>query len=462
MAVELVCGALLSSTFQVAFERLASPEVLDYFRGRKLNQTLLKRLNIKLLSINAVLDDAERKQIRNRHVKAWLDMVKDAVFEAEDLLDEIDTHVSQCKQEAEFQSSTSKVWNIFDPTPDQEIDESRIEEILDNLEYLAKEKDILGLKEAIVGSGSQVSQKLPSTCLLSETVIYGKDVDKEIIFNWLVPHTENDDNQLSVISIVGMGGLGKTTLAQHLYNDPRILKEDNVWNEKRDQWEALQTPLNYGAKGSKILVTARSLKVASTMRSTQTHQLEQLQEEHCRKLFAKHAFQNENSQINHEFKEIGMKIITKCKGLPLALKTIGSLLYTKTSLTEWESILTSEIWDLPEEHCNIIPALILSYHHLPPHLKRCFAYCSLFPKDYLFVKEDLILLWMAENFLPWPQQGKTMIVVGEQYFNDLLSRSFFQQSRQDEMLFVMHDLLNDLAKYVGGDFCCRVYMMLTD
>ncbi|KAJ1413511.1 P-loop containing nucleoside triphosphate hydrolase [Sesbania bispinosa] len=510
MAVELVCGALLSSSFQVAFERLASREVLDFFRGRKLNEELLNKLNIKLLSINAVLDDAEQRQIRNPNVKAWLVMVKDAVFEAEDLLDEIDTHVSKSKLKPKSRSITSKVRNIFVPPLSsfhKGID-SRMQKVLDKLEYLAKEKDILGLKEASVGSGSQVSQKMSSTSLLiSEAVIYGRDVDKENIFNWLVSNTENDNNQLSVISIVGMGGLGKTTLAQHLYNDPRMkfeirawvcvsdefdvfkvtraileaitgstddsidlnmvhgrLKEkltgkkfllvlDDVWNEKQDQWEALQTPLTYGAQGSKILVTTRSLKVASTMRSTQTHQLQELQEEHCQRLFAKHAFQNENSQIDHEFKEIGMKIIKKCKGLPLALKTIGSLLKTKTSLLEWESILTSEIWDLPEGGCNIIPALILSYHHLPPHLKRCFAYCSLFPKDYLFQKEDLILLWMAENFL---QQGKSMIAVGEEYFNDLLSRSFFQQSREDEMRFVMHDLLNDLAKYVSGDFCCRL------
>ncbi|KAJ1413535.1 putative disease resistance protein [Sesbania bispinosa] len=165
MAVELVCGALFSSFFQVAFERLASPEVLDYFRGRKLNEELLKKLRIKLLSINVVLDDAEQKQISDSKVKAWLVMVKDAVFDAEDLLDEIDIHVSQSKLKAKSRSITSKVRNIFVPplsSFDKGID-SRMQKVLDKLEYLAKEKDILGLKEASVGSGSQVSQKLPST-----------------------------------------------------------------------------------------------------------------------------------------------------------------------------------------------------------------------------------------------------------------------------------------------------------
>ncbi|RDX76757.1 putative disease resistance RPP13-like protein 1, partial [Mucuna pruriens] len=151
-----------------------------------------------------------------------------------------------------------------------------------------------------------------------------------------------------------------------------------------------------------------------------------------------------------------MKIVKKCKGLPLALETIGSLLYTKSSVSEWESVLISEIWDLPKEDSKIIPALFLSYYHLPSHLKRCFAYCALFPKDYEFDKESLVLLWMAENFLH-PQQNKSPEEVGEQYFNDLLSRSFFQQSNEwhYKWTFVMHDLLNDLAKFVSGDICFR-------
>ncbi|MCI00623.1 disease resistance protein, partial [Trifolium medium] len=203
-----------------------------------------------------------------------------------------------------------------------------------------------------------------------------------------------------------------------------LLVLDDIWNEKRDQWEALQTPFNYGARGSKIIVTTRNLKVALTTRSTRIHHLEELQEEHCLQLFSRHAFQDENPQSNPELMEIGKKIIGKCKGLPLSLKTIGSLLYTKSSLVEWKIILSSEIWDLPEEVSNIVPALRLSYDHLPSHLKRCFASCSLFPKDYVFEKEQLILIWMAENFLqcPQPQQSKSMLEVGEQYFDDLLSR----------------------------------------
>ncbi|KAK8358398.1 hypothetical protein V6Z11_A04G017000 [Gossypium hirsutum] len=101
------------------------------------------------------------------------------------------------------------------------------------------------------------------------------------------------------------------------------------------------------------------------------------------------------------------------------------------------------------------PALRLSYHYVPPHLKRCFAYCSIFPKDYAFEEEEIILLWRAEGFLQSKakNQGKGL---GNQYFQDLVSRSFFQRSSKDKSRFVMHDLMNDLAQLVAGEICCRL------
>ena len=464
MAAELVGGALLSAFLQVAFDRLASPQLLDFFRGRKLDQKLLSNLNIMLHSINALADDAELKQFRDPHVKAWLFAVKEAVFDAEDLLGEIDYELTKCQVEAqsEPQTITYKVSNFFNATFssfNKKI-ESELKEILDKLECLARQKGALGLKESTyssVGSGSYVSQKFPSTSLVAESVIYDRDADKEMIIDWLTSETDIP-NQLSILSIVGMGGLGKTTLAQHVYNDPKMddakfnskawvcvsdhfnvltvtktileaindkkndsenlemvhkkLKEklsgkkfllalDDVWNQRRDQWEAVQTPLSYGAFGSRILVTTRDEKVASIMQS-KVHRLKQLREDECWNVFQKHASKDDNLELNLELTEIGRRIVEKCKGLPLALKTIGCLLRTKSSISEWQSILESNIWDLPKEDSEIIPALFLSYHYLPSHLKRCFAYCALFPKDYEFSKEDLILLWMAENFLQCP------------------------------------------------------------
>ena len=116
-------------------------------------------------------------------------------------------------------------------------------------------------------------------------------------------------------------------------------------------------------------------------------------------LFAKHAFKNGNSHEYLDLEVIGKGIVHKCKGLPLAAKTRRGLLRSKEDPREWEKILKSDMWDLPEGKSDILPALRLSYHYLSSHLKRCFAYCLILPKDHEFRKEDLVLLWMAEDLL---------------------------------------------------------------
>jgi len=139
MAADIVGGALLSAFLQVAFDRLTSPQVVDFFRGRKFDEKLLCNLNI-MLHINALADDAEH--IRDPHVKAWLFAAKEAVFDAEDLLGEIDYELIRCQVETESkpQTFTYKVSNFFNSTftsCNKKI-ESRMKELLEKLEYLAK------------------------------------------------------------------------------------------------------------------------------------------------------------------------------------------------------------------------------------------------------------------------------------------------------------------------------------
>ncbi|CAL8115573.1 unnamed protein product [Prunus armeniaca] len=472
----LVGEAILSASVQVLCDKIGSSEFMDLFRRKKLDESLVKKLEITLLSLNAVLNDAEEKQFLNSYVKEWLDKLQDAVFDADDLLDEINAEVLRCKVEAEYRT--------------------------------VKTQDVLGLREGVVGG--KVSQRTPTTSLVDESCVYGRDGDKEKLMNLLLSD-EASNKDVSVITVVGMGGVGKTTLAQLLYNDDKVKEHfnlrtwayvsedfdvtrvtktllesvsskdynnkdlsflqvelgqqikgkkflfvlDDLWNENYGDLSVLQRPFASGASGSWVIVTTRNESVAARIRTVPIHFLKQLSDEDCWLLLSKHAFENGNSSARLDLEEVGKKIATKCNGLPLAAETLGGLLRFNTNYEEWNSILNSNIWELPPEKCNTIPALRLSYHYLPTHLKRCFAYCSIFPKGYEFQKEDIVLLWVAESLIPQAESENRMEELTKKYFDDLLSRSFFQRSRYVKSQFTMHDLINDLAMSVARESCLR-------
>ncbi|XP_058771523.1 putative disease resistance RPP13-like protein 1 [Vicia villosa] len=498
MAAAAVGEAFLSAFIEVVLDRLASHQVLDLIRGKKIDINLVQRLKNTLYAVEAMLNDAEQKQIHDSSVNKWLDDLKDALYLADDILDHISTKAALSNHNK--QVSTANYFSRLFNSEERDL-VGKLEDIVARLEYILNFKDILGLQHIATHHSSWRS---PSTSLDHPSNIFGRDQDKEAILKLLL---HDDDDNISVIPIVGMGGVGKTTLAQSVFNTIKQnvpawvcvsddfdelkvtkaileavagrscninnkellhldLKErlsgktflivlDDVWTEDYDSWNSLIRPLQYGTKGSKVLVTTRIDKVASMVQTFQAYPLQQLSDEDCWSVFANHAcLPQEESNEYTDLQKTGREIVRKCKGLPLAAQSLGGLLRRKRDIRDWNNILKSNIWEIESK---IIPALRISYHYLPPYLKRCFVYCSLYPKDFEFNKDDLILLWMAEDLLPSLKNGKTLEEVGNEYFNDLASRSFFQRSGSGNQYrrFVMHDLVHDLATLLGGEFYFR-------
>ncbi|KAL0012175.1 hypothetical protein SO802_007283 [Lithocarpus litseifolius] len=331
--------------------------------------------------------------------------------------------------------------------------------------------------------------------------VIGRDQDKENIVEHLMD--PSDGQSISVVPVVGIGGLGKTALAKVVFNDERVIERfelkcwvcvsdefvlkqllvkiiksitskncsdldeeqlqkelrnnldgkkfflvlDDVWNEERGKWIELRNLLMGGANGSKILVTTRSPTIASMMGTVSPYNLGGLSHQECLSLFIKWAFDEGKERQHTNLMEIGNAIVKKCKGVPLALKSLGSLLYSKLDERDWLFVRDNEMWKLNRKEGDILSVLQLSYNQMPSYLKQCFSFLSLLPKDFEFNSFDLMHYWMANGLLQSPNENQELEDIANQYIDELYSRCFLEDyidlgyARE----FKVHDLAHDLA-----------------
>jgi hypothetical protein len=443
-----------------------------------------KKLSTTLDLINAVLEDAEHKQHTNRSIKVWLQQLKDAVYVLDDILDECSIASSQLKG-ASFFKPKNIIFRFEISYKFREITR-RFDQIAES-----KNKFLLQVGGTVRERSSEVAEWRLSTSIIVEPKVYGRDDDKVKIVEFLLTQARGSDF-LSVYPIVGLGGIGKTTLAQLAYNDHQVsinfdikvwvcvsevfsikrilcsviesitrkncyvydldliqrevqellqgkrylLVLDDVWKRNQeleyglsqDNWNKLKSVLSCGSKGSSILVSTRDKDVAEIMGTCQAHYVSGLSEDECWLVFKQYAFGHEKEE-RKEFVAIGKEIIKKCGGLPLAAQALGGLMRSRSQVKEWLEIKDSELWTLPDEN-SILPALRLSYLYLTPTLKQCFAFCAIFPKDTEMMKEDLIHLWMANGFIS-SRKNLEVEDVGNMIWNELCQKSFFQDIKMD-------------------------------
>ncbi|KAH9689095.1 hypothetical protein KPL70_015350 [Citrus sinensis] len=489
----------------------------------------VKKLTSNLRAIRAVLHDAEKRQVKEETVRLWLDQLRDACYDMEDVLGEWNTARLKLQidgvddHENDALVPKKKVCSFF-PTAScfackplvlrRDI-ALKIKEINEALDDIAKQKDMFGFSVNVTKRNERADHRVPTISSIDESEIFGRAKEKKELVNWLLCESSKEQKGPCIISLVGMGGIGKTTLAQFAYNNDGVKRNfekriwvcvsepfdefriaraiiesltgsasnfgefqslmqhiqecvegkkfllvlDDVWNEDYYKWEPFYKCLKNGLHGSKILITTRKDRVARCMRSTNVTSVNVLSEIECWSVFEQLAFFDRSKEECEKLQNIGRQIVRKCKGLPLAAKTIASLLQSRNTEKEWQNILESEIWELEEVERGLLAPLLLSYNELPSKVKQCFTYCAIFPKDYSIRKKELINLWMAQGYLS-EKGAKEMEDIGEEYFNILASRSFFQDFDKGDDGEIsnckMHDIVHDFAQYLCSNECLTV------
>ncbi|KAF5450388.1 hypothetical protein F2P56_030746 [Juglans regia] len=251
--------------------------------------------------------------------------------------------------------------------------------------------------------------------------------------------SHNNDHDVGFLSL----DLLQTRVVDILARKKFLLVLDDIWINDDPEWQELENVLNGGDKGSRVLVTSRLSTVSKVMGAKAPYDLPCFDDDESCSLFEKVVFQEGSStaDAHEELEAYGKEIVRKCKGLHLPAKHIRGLLRGNVDVQEWSKIVKEldEESNSKSKSNTILPILILSYDRLSYNLKQCFKYCPLFPKAYVFDKNDLIKLWMAEDFIDHNDIYKTKGIVSRD-FDDLLNRFFSECSSEDKTKFRMHDL----------------------
>ncbi|KAL8162970.1 hypothetical protein V2J09_014459 [Rumex salicifolius] len=431
----------------------------------------VQRIKETLLSINVFLVDAQEQQFASKSTKLWLRNLKLVVYDIEDVLDLISTQDLELKVNGRTLVRTiSRLFTYYDVIQELKSIRHRLDEIESSRRSFSfdHQQHNIPLLDMQKETYSFVQQK----------DVIGREEDKERIISLL---SSCDGHGFCVIPIIGIGGMGKTTLVKLVFNDDKVtarfelrlwahvsskfsLKSlivcilqiatrvdfsnlnmellqsklcenlsgktfllilDDVWINDPKEWMELKALLDVGAPRSAIIVTTREERVASVTGSIEGYKLRPLSDDQCWSIFAKYAFNNSEEEAFPLLVNIGKLIVKKCHGVPLAAKTLGSALRHVRGDRVWKHIEVSDLWKIEQGPNDILPALKLSYDQTPCHLRPFFASCAALRKGCSFFRVDVINMWMALGILH-SSGGEDVEVTGDRYVHEFFSRSLFQ------------------------------------
>ncbi|KAI5652609.1 hypothetical protein M9H77_29796 [Catharanthus roseus] len=465
----------------------------------------------ELESMVAFLKDADKRQQRDELVAAWVRQVRNLVYDAEDIIDE---YVTQMNALRWYSSSLFKYFYVKHHVGNQIIKiKQKVIEVnarKDRYGFRGLPDEALAAPPSTHGGVGGTSYRAPGAAspLVQVEDIVGIEDDVEQLIKMLL---EGNRRDRIVISVFGMGGLGKTTLVKEVFKkakmkfdcyswgfvsqtctsrdaltsilyrfmesrgepaidvmdttDEGILQErthnylqdkkfllalDDIWDNRL--WEEIKH--SFPPKRGQIIFTTRIRDIASTDEENfHIYDLQPWPIELAWQIFCKKAFRA-NKICPEDLKEFAEAIVRRCGGLPLAVVAIGGLLATRgTNLLAWQSVLRTLDWEVSQHHDleRLNNPLLFSYNYLPFYLKHCFLHVGLFPEDYNIGRKRLIRTWIAEGFVK-EIPGKTLEEVANYYFMQLIDRSMIQavtlHARDVVKASKVHDLMRDIANHM--------------
>ncbi|XP_047058181.1 putative disease resistance protein RGA4 [Lolium rigidum] len=462
----------------------------------------------KMEDLEAVVHDADHKL---RHggtsgeaVERWLAKLNSVIYDVEDVLEELAAteliQKIQRKLKLFFSRDNQLYQRITVP--------HKIKNLRKRIEEIERDGQMLNLvhhEQKVEGSRNDETFA-PTNDEVLKTQMVGRGTQVDKIINLLL---KNEDNEhISVIPIVGLGGIGKTTLAQTVFVDNRvkvfdvkvwvhvskefnlikigssIIKSinsiinldnctlqflhdnlrnelatkrylivlDDLWEENWSELDKLKLMLPHDCKGSKVIVTTRNQSVVESLNTECTDQinLDVLSPNDCWIVMKQRAFKpGDNLSVTQE--RLGREIAGKCGGLPLVAKALGHVMSQLRTVEAWQAIRDTQV---VQE--TTLERLMVSYHFMRLELKMCFTYLAAFPKGFVVDSDSLIQQWIALGYIHARFNGQICInyLLGMSFLEisrpSLVSPSLAQAKSQE---LTMHDLVHDLAtKVMGNEF----------